>query len=266
MSTDKNCLSYWYPKLETSGAPTPRTGWIRFPEWIQAMSVLDGPQGEPHEQFNRLVDSIQAMIDAFRDLNAIDGPLFLRTGQGSGKHEWKHTCHLEPSGDLKEHVARLLNWSACVDFLGLSCEVWVVREMLKTKPLSVLPLYDDFPLVREVRMFVSGGDIVCWHPYWPKGAIIDGFVRGYKEDKPDAIPHGAPEDIETIVKQAQTFSPFEQFEIGELGRKVAKAFADDGAWSVDVLDTERGWYVADMAVASRSFHYPGCDKAHIFQA
>lgn len=33
------------------------------------------------------------------------------------------------------------------------------------------------------------------------------------------------------------------------------------AWSVDVLETRRGWFVTDMAEAARSFHWPGCEHA-----
>ena len=31
-----------------------------------------------------------------------------------------------------------------------------------------------------------------------------------------------------------------------------------GHWSVDILETERGWYVTDMALAPRSWHWPHC--------
>jgi len=33
-----------------------------------------------------------------------------------------------------------------------------------------------------------------------------------------------------------------------------------GAWSVDILETERGWYVTDMAEAHKSSHWEGCES------
>jgi hypothetical protein len=31
-----------------------------------------------------------------------------------------------------------------------------------------------------------------------------------------------------------------------------------GSWSIDILETEKGWYVTDMAEAYKSFHWEDC--------
>ena len=49
-------------------------------------------------------------------------------------------------------------------------------------------------------------------------------------------------------------------EIIPVVEKVARAFAGDGSWSVDVLETDRGWCVTDMAEAEGSFHWPECER------
>jgi hypothetical protein len=41
----------------------------------------------------------------------------------------------------------------------------------------------------------------------------------------------------------------------------AAGCAVGGAWSVDILETKRGWFVTDMAEASKSFHWPECPYA-----
>ncbi len=46
-----------------------------------------------------------------------------------------------------------------------------------------------------------------------------------------------------------------------LARRVADLFNGDGAWSVDLLPTERGWFITDMAIMERSFHWPDCPYA-----
>jgi hypothetical protein len=38
----------------------------------------------------------------------------------------------------------------------------------------------------------------------------------------------------------------------------AAGCAVGGAWSVDILETKRGWFVTDMAEAEKSFHWPEC--------
>ena len=33
----------------------------------------------------------------------------------------------------------------------------------------------------------------------------------------------------------------------------------DGAWSIDFLqDAKGGWWLTDMAIATASYHWPGC--------
>lgn len=53
-----------------------------------------------------------------------------------------------------------------------------------------------------------------------------------------------------------------QEERGELSVLAAHAGSVvGGAWSVDILETERGWMVTDMAEAHKSFHWEGCPHA-----
>lgn len=40
-------------------------------------------------------------------------PLFLRSDQGSGKHEWRDTCYVPNQESLISHVISLLGWHEC---------------------------------------------------------------------------------------------------------------------------------------------------------
>lgn len=236
---NKNCLSYWFPKLQSAGVPVPRTELVVEDE-IRFSMFLDGKTPPGYGSFEmKLLDAI---------LKVGYGPTwFLRTGQGSGKHNWKNTCFLNGLSELKQHVANLVEWSELVDFRGLPYDVWCVREMLPVDPVATLPIYGDMPLVKEVRAFIRDGQVICSHPYWPRRAIGEGF------DNVNELL------IDDLYVGTSSLMPDEVADTIQLIESVADAFAGDGSWSVDILKTRRGWYVTDMAIASRSFHWEDCE-------
>jgi hypothetical protein len=186
---------------------------------------------------------------------AESGPWFLRTGMTSGKHGWKDCCFLDHSSKLEDHVAHLVEFSALAQIIGLPTDVWAVREFLPTSPVMALPRYGDMPLTREYRGFIRDGAVACVHPYWPVRAIRDGFGSGLGRNEAEKRARELFNDLYGEISEDATV----------LLRHTAEAFCGDGAWSVDVLETTRGWYVTDMAEAHRSFHYEGCENEEGFK-
>lgn len=223
-----NCLSYWFPLIEAAGVPVPKTAIVREPEFRELLRLLDG---EPTPVLERLASAI---AEAAKPMG---WPCFLRTGQGSGKHNWENCCYLGIPASIEPHIVALVEWSESVDFLGLPYDVWAVREMLPTKPLFRCTRYGNFPVVREFRVFVDGGSILYHVPYWPDGAIEEG----------------RPDDPEWAGKLylANRLREHERVHIETLAAIAGSAVG--GKWSVDILETERGWFVTDMAVAERSY-------------
>lgn len=251
MTTNRNCLSYWFPKIPR-GVPCPLTEIVRWPgDKLALTKLLDGETPEGYEAF--IADLRTACLDVH-----ITGPWFLRTGQGAGKHDWSRTCFVTDLDKLGHHVAALVEWSHLADFFGLAHDVWVVREVLPTTPVATLPLYGGFPLVKEIRAFVAGGEVKCWHPYWPAGAVRDGLISRRATQ--------ANEEFHTANLACQVATPTgDDFAaVRPIIDMVAAAFATDGAWSVDLLETRHGWFLTDMAEAERSFHWtecPNCPEA-----
>jgi hypothetical protein len=241
---DRNCITYWLPKLEIASVPVPNTEIIRWPgtKW-SLVNLCHGPTSAVPPEWEGFVESLMGAAE--RVGGGRFQPVFLRTGHGSGKHDWRNTCCVHNQADIGLHVARIVEWSHLVDMMGLPHDVWAVREMLPVRPVAVLPRYGGFPLTRELRCFVEGGEVVCHHDYWPEGAISQGLNEG-SEAKIQAIISGS------------RLSPAEKKPALELAAKVAWAFEGDGAWSVDVLETQRGWYVTDMAEAGASYHWKSC--------
>jgi len=257
---DKTCLSYWFPKIQAAGLPVPKTRIVSFTDYDTARGMF------------RIIDGTELNADAIafmkRLSDAVDEigcPCFLRTGQTSGKHSWKETCYLESPKDLLQHVGNLIEFSECADFMGLPWNVWVVRELLPTKPVCTLPRYGDMPLCREFRCFVDGDQILCVHPYWPKNAVEEGFPYRHatKEHVDDvwciSTRPVLPADFDAIYERVRILGENEREEVIQLATRAGVAVG--GRWSVDILDTDSGWYVTDLAEMGRSWHWPECENA-----
>lgn len=233
---DKICLSYWWPRLQASGVPVPRTLIVETE--INLLAVLDG----------NVVPGFADFIEQLQRAAAEMGyPCFLRTGYGSGKHQWPETCYVALSDSMANHVARLVEWSHTVDLLGLPTNVWAVRELLPTSPWFYA--FRNMPICRERRYFFQDGQVVCHHPYWPAEAIEASISP--------AGNYGWRSMLDTLNQEPAD----EVAMLAAMTETVAAAFADTGVgWSLDWLETAQGWYAIDMAPAEVSWHWPGCNK------
>jgi hypothetical protein len=237
---DPTCLTHWFPKLVAAGIAVPRTELVPMPE-----AVL-------RDIFRRFDG--QALTDVskpfFTQLAAAAGrmgyPVFLRTGFTSAKHNWKDSCYLTKPEQIPDHVTSIVEYGEMMSFTGLPCDWWVVRELLPTRPMAVCPDYSDMPVCREFRAFVVDGAVRCIHPYWPMEALERGGVR----------------DAQAVFERLSecTNEPELRTLAGAAGAAVG------GYWSVDMLETDRGWMVTDMAVAKQSWHWPACEQAAALNA
>jgi hypothetical protein len=231
---DKTALSYWFPKIEAAGLPVPRTAILRMPVAAQESiwAGFDGKDGTP-EQYVALRTFFDGVVNTASGLGY---PCFLRTDHTSGKHRWRDTCFLRSGDDVPSHVFSLAEFSECSDIIGLPWDTWAVREYLPIIPFGNCPRYGDMPICREFRFFVDGGNVRCCHPYWPREALTEGGA--HRLDYAALCEQPAGYHLHVLASAA--------------GRAVG------GAWSVDLLETQRGWYITDMAEAEKSFHWEGC--------
>ena len=138
------CMSYWYPKLLSSGIPTPLTVLIETDAELIRMCDGELPTG-----LAELISQIQNAADTVIKT----WPFFLRTGATSGKHSWPDTCRVPDSNEstLHDHIYEIVEFSALADIRGLSTDVWAVREMLPTDP--VFKTDAGMPMTESLLMF-----------------------------------------------------------------------------------------------------------------
>lgn len=231
--TDLTALSFWFPLIEAAGVPVPKTKIIEMSADAQkaAWEVFDG--NDPGEA----VDPFFAEIAAAA--GEMGYPCFLRTDHTSGKHNWKDTCFLPSADQIRPHVWSIIEYSEMAGFPGLPWRTWAVREFLPTMPYGKCPGFGDMPVCKEFRFFVDDGAVRCFHPYWPAGALEQGGAESVDFTALCTMDNEA--DLRALAEAA--------------GRAVG------GSWSIDILETDRGWFVTDMAEAGKSYHWQGCPSA-----
>lgn len=234
---DPTALSYWFPKLANAGLPVPKTILIDMPKPAQEsmLALMDGQEGGDPKPFFGMINLAAETLGY---------PVFLRTDHTSGKHNWRDTCYLTKFEDIPKNVWGIVEYSELAGFMGVPWNRWAVREFLPTKPYGVCTGYGDMPICREFRFFVKNAEIECYHPYWPLHALEQGYPEMREE---------------FVYEKFSEIRPDEQRELFDLASRAGEAVG--GEWSVDILETSRGWYVTDMAEASKSYHWPGCPNS-----
>lgn len=234
MNHARNCLSYWFPLVRDAGLPVPETRIVTTDAPLVAWITGEAS----HTQLDS-VDWLLADLLAAGD--ALGYPCFLRTGQGSGKHEWSHTCYWEARDEINSHVARLVEWSELVDVFGLPSNVWVIRRLIPTTPLFTA--FDGMPITREFRYFIRDGEIEHRQPYWPPGAFEDGRLVADGPNKANWEP---------LLDGASRLGDEERATLDALALRTSAAVP--GNWSVDFLQAADGsWWLTDMATGDDSF-------------
>lgn len=234
---DKTSLTYWFPKIEAAGLPVPKTIMVELREdaMREVWRVFDGQKmGDAAQPF---FDQIKAAADS------LGYPCFLRTSHTSGKHDWERTCFLRDPDAIPSHVAHIIEYGEINSFIGMPHDWWAVREYLSVKPITICHGFGNMPVCREFRVFVTDDKVQCCHPYWPLHALEQGGA---------VAPNVAFKDLSELSPQAED-------ELLALASRAGAACG--GYWSVDLLDTARGWYVTDMAEGEKSFHWESCEHA-----
>ena len=226
MQQDSSMLN-WYPKIKDI-LPVPRTVILEITteEAWQIVALLDETM---------ITDKLFEKIK--ENAAKIGYPLFMRTDQGSAKHDYENSCHVASEKELLGHLACLFEWHLMRD---LWPQAIVFRELL---PLyAPFKAFDGLPIARERRYFVDEGKVLCHHPYWPEGAIQTGratksLVPGWQK-KLAEINQEDYLEVACLTRMAEDFNE-----------------CVPGFYSVDFAQTEIGkWYMIDAARGELSYH------------
>ena len=218
---NKNSMLYWFPKLDGLDIPVPRT------------------------------KCVPAEVYAVREIaEEIGWPVFLRTDLCSGKHDWDKSCFVPDARELAMHITNVCAANERWEMLGIKYECLVVREFLNLETYFTA-FVGNMPINKERRYFVRGGEVVCWHPYWPETAF----------DRHPARQAHDPRWRE-LLRRMQDADTQADGLLNDYALRVAKQF--DGFWSVDFAKAKDGtWYLLDMALGDNSYHMPHGEEAYV---
>lgn len=233
---EENSLLFWFPKIKDLGIPVPETVWYKISKNTWDLSpVCDG-------DFSPLKDDWDGILAA---ANKIGFPLFMRTDEFSGKHDWEHTCYVKDVESLRSNIQQLVEGSLIADMMGLPIRAFVFRKYIPMRKLFEC-FGHGMPVNREYRVFIKNGRVQCIHWYWFKQALRDG-----------ASYSNLPENWEAIVDKESELPRNEYNAFVILATEVAQVLP--GYWSVDFCQGADGtWYLIDMAQGHVSWH-PDCD-------
>ncbi len=156
-----NCITIWFPALLELGVNVPRTEIVELP-----VDLIYWAYGEPDIRLDECIESITVACDK------IGYPCFLRSGQTSGKHDWKKSCFVPSREVIRDHVYRIVEYGAMAD--DLPSTMFAARELIPTSPIFTA-FYGEMPVTREFRFFVNEGCVVHIQPYWPEHAIEENY-------------------------------------------------------------------------------------------
>jgi len=258
-SDSRNSAMYWLPKIEQLGSiPIPKT--VIVPLDVNDTFLWISNPDTAKEIYHNAIESAMAEIGTF--------PLFLKTDEMAGKHDWKDTCFIPDAESVYLHIHNLICVSEEVD---LPVRSLLFREFLQLdSPFSFF--HGQMPVAKERRYFIEQGKVICHHAYWHHSAFEKVFVtddestkflRTFKIDQPLAFPTEHRQQILDTLADLNTETEEEIDLLTGYATDIAQVFIADDAWSVDfACDITGKWWCIDMAIASESYHPEECVHAH----
>jgi hypothetical protein len=225
---DKNSMLYWYPLIEKLLIPQPETICVRVNP-AAAFEILDGAMYPQLERFQEAV-------------TVLGLPVFIRTDQLSGKHNWKNTCFLDrpQRKELERHIRALVDETLGCDVFGKLVSAFFFRKYISMDS-KYTAFWGDMPVNSERRYFIENGRVLCHHPYWIEEAIIKPSKKNWRRLSRE-MNQESNEEIALLTRYAE---------------QVSKAVR--GFWSVDFCRSLGGdWYLIDMAIGENSWHPKDC--------
>ena len=222
-------MNNWFPKIKKHETI------FKFPKTkiyhIDEKDLTSGVDFFPPEVNKKLIDKI--IKDEW------EFPLFIRTDQTSGKHDYKDTCYVESLDKLDENINNLICVNRTTNVFGLPFTSLIVREFIELD-WKFKAFWGKMPVAPEVRIFVRDEKVECIHPYWFEDAINGMTDQDDWRHLLIEINQRAEKDYFILGKNAIEFN------------KVV-----EGYWSVDyALGKDGEWYLIDCAHGDASYHYP----------
>ena len=186
----ESSMDVWYPKTKSLNIPQLITEKVITDDYWNFVNMIDN--GIPDNTMNLLTKAA----------DRIKYPLFMRTDQTSGKHDFSRTCYIKSKKDFETHLPALIEDNVMKDLFFQSI---YLREFI-TLDWKFKAFY-EMPVAPERRYFISTNGVVCHHPYWIEDALRFGpGTEQYESTNWRSIlsdlNHESPHEIELLTSYA----------------------------------------------------------------
>lgn len=243
--SNKNNMSYWYPKIVNCGIKTPETFILNLSygqfKWFLSDNYLE----KDIEQMSQYIKDI--LIKNNFDINR---NLFIKTGNFSNKFDFS-TCKVTDISNIGKQFLDIY-YTAMVVGAGYSTEL-VIRDFIKSDK-DKKRIYNGMPLNTEFRVFYNfdNNESIDVFNYWDTKVIKDNLLKKSKYDE------GAKYDYDTFNNVSNDIeAEFERLKLEALNLVSEKMQKIDltGIWSIDLMYANDEFYLIDMALAHQSYYY-----------
>lgn len=247
---ERNNFSYWYPKVQNCGIPTPKTLIVDLPpfspDWPEGYRLWQAFFYEsPREDRQAVQDWLDENVIPKLKVLRLTNQIFVKNARFSNKFMASKSC-LVHVDDLASSVIEINNAAMLTGSGGL--EELIIREVIPHNPRVTPEIYCGLPLRPEYRVFY---DFDTRQPlytvnYWDYDYVApsltwasDRIIFDHENPRLDTEYEAHKAEVQDMVAQA-----------------MAGVTGLEGQWSVDILQDENGrFWLIDMAVAQRSAYW-----------
>lgn len=245
--SNKNNISYWYPKIKDCGIKQPKTFIYQIPKDVMKYFFHDNK-----DDSDKITEWVRNELYPNIPQELKNTSLFIKNGCFSNKFDFATATPRRNTVEcISECIQDIQYYSFCYDTMGNN-EI-AIRERIPYSPCETPCIYNGLPLRNEYRTFYDFTkhkllDIVN---YWD----WDYCHNSISCNKTDKIIY------ESVYDDLLKHYNENKDKVCELVSDKLKPIKDlEGVWSVDIMEDNEDFWLIDMALAKDSAYWEKVNK------
>ena len=229
-------MLYWYPLVSKLDIPQPETYIVEIP-----YNILKNVPNDPL--------SLSRYMPQFKEIMSKLGPfpIFIRSDMSSQKFAFKSSCRLPDELSLMPHILHIVSNNIAT---GLHDSAIIFRKWLDLE--AGFSAFNNLPITKTARVFISDGAITCIHPAWEQYQI-DHWPGNHCRSTGGINP-----EWRSILANQNSTIKSQHPVLEKYGSMVASVLGP-GKWAADFTKGYDGeWYLLDVVAGMVVVHPKDC--------
>ncbi len=238
---NENNFSKWYPKVKDCGIRQPVTAYFDVPEELIEAFFMTHDEDDRDKIYNWVKTELIPQIPD----NLRNKPVFVKNGTFSNKFDFKTCATFTEPCSLTSSLIEI-NYNSFLFDAGGANEV-VVRERIPYDARKTPCIYNGMPLRNEFRVFYDFDKHAVLYAvnYWD----YDYCIRAIRNNATDLVVFDA---MQCLLTQGYNENVDSAVTLVDMHMKNVDL---KGKWSIDIMMTDEGFWLIDMAVAEQSAYW-----------